>query len=126
MDKVVDHVFVFNGNGDIKDFPGNYTDYRYWCDEEKEKAKPVEKSTQPKVTYRTEAKRKLTFKERKEYEGLESEIMSLEEEKSILEQEMSSGMLDTGTLLAKSQRIQTVMELIDEKTNRWVELSEFA
>ena len=126
MDKVVDHIFVFNGNGDIKDFPGNYTDYRLWREEEKENAKPAEKSPQQKTVYRTETKRKLTFKERKEYESLEPEIMALEEEKSILEQEMSSGTLDTGTLLAKSQRIQVVMELIDEKTNRWVELSEFA
>ena len=86
----------------------------------------VEKNVQPKASYRTETKRKLSFKERKEYESLEPEIMALEEEKSLLEQEMSSGMLDTETLLAKSQRIQVVMELIDEKTNRWVELSEFA
>lgn len=126
MDKVVDHIFVFNGNGDIKDFPGNYTDYRLWCEEEKENAKPVEKGIQQKATYRTETKRKLTFKERKEYESLEPEIMALEEEKSLLEQEMSSGTLDSETLLAKSQRIQVVIELIDEKTNRWVELSEFA
>lgn len=126
MDKVVDHIFVFNGNGDIKDFPGNYTEYRDWREEEKENAKPVEKSAQQKVSYRTETKRKLSFKERKEYESLEPEIMALEEEKSLLEQEMSSGALDTDTLLAKSQRIQVVMELIDEKTNRWVELSEFA
>ena len=126
MDKVVDHIFVFNGNGDIKDFPGNYTDYRDWREEEKANAKPVEKSVQQKVVYRTETKRKLTFKERKEYEALEPEIMALEEEKAMLEQEMSSGTLDTDTLLAKSQRIQVVMELIDEKTNRWVELSEFA
>ncbi len=126
MDKVVDHIFVFNGNGDIKDFPGNYTDYRYWREEEKENAKPAEKNVQAKATYRTDTKRKLTFKERKEYESLEPEIMQLEEEKSLLEQEMSSGTLDTETLLAKSQRIQVVIELIDEKTNRWVELSEFA
>ena len=126
MDKVVDHIFVFNGNGDIKDFPGNYTDYRYWREEEKENAKPAEKNVQAKATYRTDTKRKLTFKERKEYESLEPEIMQLEEEKSLLEQEMSSGALDTETLLAKSQRIQVVIELIDEKTNRWVELSEFA
>lgn len=126
MDKVVDHIFVFNGNGDIKDFPGNYTEYRDWREEEKENARPAEKSVQQKVSYRTETKRKLSFKERKEYESLEPEIMALEEEKSLLEQEMSSGALDTDTLLAKSQRIQVVMELIDEKTNRWVELSEFA
>ena len=125
MDKVVDHVFVFNGNGDIKDFPGNYTDYRYWREEEKENAKPVEKNQQPKQSYRTETKRKLTFKERKEYEALEPEIMALEEEKALLEQEMSSGTLDTASLLAKGERIQVVIQLIDEKTERWVELSEF-
>ena len=126
MDKVVDHIFVFNGDGDIKDFPGNYTDYRDWREEEKASAKPAEKNVQQKVAYRTETKRKLSFKERKEYESLEPEIMALEEEKATLEQEMSSGTLDTETLLAKSQRIQVIMELIDEKTNRWVELSEFA
>ena len=126
MDKVVDHVFVFKGNGDIKDFPGNYTEYRDWREEEKEKSKPVDRNVQPKVSYRTETRRKLTFKERKEYESLEPEIMALEEEKTLLEQEMSSGVLDTSALLAKSQRIQVVIDLIEEKTNRWVELSEFA
>ena len=105
---------------------GNYTDWRDWREEEKANAKPVEKNVQQKSTYRTETKRKLTFKERKEYESLEPEIMALEEEKVMLEQEMSSGALDTETLLAKSQRIQQVIELIDNKTERWVELSEFA
>ncbi len=126
MDKVVDHIFVFNGGGEIKDFPGNYTDYRDWREEEKASTRPADKSVQQKTSYRTETKRKLTFKERKEYESLEPEIMALEEEKTLLEQEMSSGALDTDTLLAKAQRIQVVIELIDEKTNRWVELSEFA
>ena len=104
----------------------NEENARKQLEEEKENAKPTEKSVQPKATYRTETKRKLTFKERKEYESLEPEIMALEEEKNLLEQEMSSGMLDNDTLLAKSRRIQEVIELIDEKTNRWVELSEFA
>ncbi len=128
MDKVVDHVFVFNGDGDIKDFPGNYTDYRDWREEEKAAARQAaEKQQQPvKQSYRMETKRKLTFKERKEFESLEPEIMALEEEKALLEQEMSSGTLDNGALLAKSRRIQEVMRLIDEKTDRWVELSEFA
>jgi ATP-binding cassette subfamily F protein uup len=126
MDKVVDHIFAFNGGGDIKDFPGNYTEYRDWREEEKAAAKPVEKSAQPKSAYRSESKRKLTFKERKEYESLEPEILALEEEKSLLEQEMSSGTLDNATLLEHSMRIQEVIALIDEKTERWVELSEFA
>lgn len=128
MDKVVDHVFVFNGNGDIKDFPGNYTEYRDWREEEKAQAAKEnnEKNAPAKQAYRTESKRKLTFKERKEYETLEEEIMELEEEKSSIEQEMCSGTLDNDTLLKKSRRIQEVIELIDKKTERWMELSEFA
>ena len=131
MDKVVDHIFVFGGEGDIKDFPGNYSDWRCWRLEEKaaaakEAAEKAAKSSVPKQSYRTETKRKLTFKERKEYDSLEEEIMLLEEEKTALEQEMSSGALDNSTLMAKAERIQVVMELIDRKTNRWIELSEFA
>ena len=131
MDKVVDHIFVFNGEGDIKDFPGNYSDWRDWRIEEKaaaakEAAEKAAKNTPPKQSYRTETKRKLTFKERKEYEGLEEEIMVLEEEKASIEEAMSSGTLDNDTLLKHSMRIQEVIELIDTKTDRWVELSEFA
>lgn len=131
MDKVVDHIFVFNGEGDIKDFPGNYSDWRDWRIEEKaaaakEAAEKAAKSAPPKQSYRTETKRKLTFKERKEYEGLEEEIMMLEEEKASIEEAMSSGTLDNDTLLKHSMRIQEVIELIDTKTDRWVELSEFA
>ena len=131
MDKVVDHIFVFNGEGDIKDFPGNYSDWRDCRIEEKaaaakEAAEKAAKSAPPKQSYRTETKRKLTFKERKEYEGLEEEIMMLEEEKASIEEAMSSGTLDNDTLLKHSMRIQEVIEIIDTKTDRWVELSEFA
>ena len=131
MDKVVDHIFVFDGEGCIKDFPGNYSDWRDWRIEEKaaaakEAAEKAAKSAAPKQSYRTETKRKLTFKERKEYEGLEEEIMMLEEEKASIEEAMSSGTLDNDTLLKHSMRIQEVIELIDEKSMRWLELSEFA
>ena len=130
MDKVVDHIFVFKGNGDIKDFPGNYTDWRVWRDEEtaaaKEVAEKVAKASAPKQSYRTETKRKLSFKERREYESLEEEIMLLEEEKKALEEDMCSGSLDNNTLLQKSMRIQQVIELLDTKSMRWLELSEFA
>ncbi len=127
MDKVVDHVFVFNGDGNIKDFPGNYTEYRDWREDEKAlAAKEAEKNVPAKQAYRAESKRKLTFKERKEYESIEEEIMLLEDEKSSIEQEMCSGTLDNDTLLKKSMRIQEVIELIDAKTVRWMELSEFA
>ena len=131
MDKVVDHIFVFNGEGDIKDFPGNYTEYRDWRDEEraaaaKEAAAQAAKSAPAKQSHRTEEKRKLTFKEKREYEALEAEIFQLEEEKAAIEEAMSSGTLSTADLLEKSARIQQVMELIDEKTMRWLELSEYA
>ena len=131
MDKVVDHIFVFNGGGDIKDFPGNYTDWRDWREEEKAAAakaaaEKTAKNSQEKQSYRTESKRKLSFKERKEYETLEVEIMALEEEKTVIEQALCSGTLGNDELLAKSRRIQDVIALIDEKTMRWLELSEFA
>ncbi|MBQ8543427.1 MAG: ABC-F family ATP-binding cassette domain-containing protein [Bacteroidaceae bacterium] len=131
MDKVVDHIFVFNGEGNIKDFPGNYTEYRDWRDEErataaKTVAAQAAKSTPTKQNHRAEEKRKLTFKEKREYEVLETEIFELEAEKTAIEQAMSSGTLSTADLLEKSARIQQVMEIIDEKTMRWLELSEFA
>ncbi len=131
MDKVVDHIFVFNGEGDIKDFPGNYSEYRDWREEErmllsKATAEKTAKTAPVKQTYRTEDKRKLTFKEKREYEALEQEIAMLEEEKRALELEMSTGLLDTAVLLEKSKRIQEVIEFIDEKSMRWLELSEFA
>ena len=128
MDKVVDHIFVFRGNGEIKDFPGNYTDYRDWRDEEKAvaakaavKSKLVkEEPTKPEST----GKRKMTFKEKREFEELEKEIPLLEEEKLQLEAEMSSGTLSTEALLQKSVRVAELIELIDEKSMRWLELSE--
>ncbi len=131
MDRVVDHIFVFNGEGNIKDFPGNYTDYREWRDEERaaaarNAAAQAAKNSPVKQNYRSDEKRKLTFKEKREYETLEAEIMELETEKSAIEQEMSSGTLATDVLLEKSRRIQQVIELIDEKTLRWLELDELA
>lgn len=134
MDKVVDHLLVFRGNADIKDFPGNYTQYREWkevqdqLEKEAEAARragiapTMEKMSRPEK----EQKKKLTFKERKEFEALEVEIPLLEAEKAELETAMSSGTLSNDELLAKSERIATVIEEIDEKTMRWLELSELA
>ena len=90
MDKVVDHIFVFNGNADIKDFPGNYTDYRDWREEEKsaalkEAAAKAAKTVSAKQSYRSEGKRKLSFKEQREYEALELDISSMESEKAAIE-----------------------------------------
>ena len=135
MDKVVDHLLVFRGQADIKDFPGNYTQYREWKTVQDQLEKEAQAALQAKNAapspaksnrVATEQKKKLTFKERKEFEALEAEIPQLEQEKADLEAEMSSGTLSPDDLLAKSQRIAVVMEAIDEKTMRWLELSEWA
>ena len=134
MDKVVDHLLVFRGQADIKDFPGNYTQYREWKTVQDQQEKEAQAALQAKNAapspaksnrIATEQKKKLTFKERKEFEALEAEIPQLEQEKADLEAEMSSGTLSPDDLLAKSQRIAVVMEAIDEKTMRWLELSEW-
>ena len=134
MDKVVDHLLVFRGQADIKDFPGNYTQYREWKTVQDQLEKEAQAALQAKNAapspaksnrVATEQKKKLTFKERKEFEALEAEIPQLEQEKADLEAEMSSGTLSPDDLLAKSQRIAVVMEAIDEKTMRWLELSEW-
>lgn len=129
MDKVVDHLLVFHGNAHIQNFPGNYTQYRDWkelsdkkASEETKAEKTIEQSAKPKTTEKT----KLTFKEKQEFEGLEEEIQQLEKEKDALTQELSLGSLSSEELIEKSNRISRVIELIDEKTMRWLELSEFA
>lgn len=134
MDKVVDHLLVFRGNADLKDFPGNYTQYRDWKEVQDQLEKEAEAARQPKQTPapeknnrpQPEQKKKLTFKERKEFEALEAEIPQLEAEKAEQETAMSSGTLSNDELMAKSERIAKVIEEIDEKTMRWLELSELA
>lgn len=130
MDKVVDHLLAFKGNADIKDFPGNYSEYRDWKelqdDLEKEKelvAKPKEEKAQPKP--QLEEKKKLTFKEKREFEELDVLIPQLEAEKEKLENDLSSGTLSNDELLDKSNRISVLIGEIDEKTMRWMELSEW-
>lgn len=125
MDKVVDHLLVFKGQGDIRDFPGNYSDYRDWklarAEHEKEAAKPKEEKTQ---RVRLNDKRRLTFKERKEMEQLETEIATLEEEKKTIEEALCSGTLSVDELTEKSKRLPLLNEELDEKSMRWLELSE--
>jgi ATP-binding cassette subfamily F protein uup len=130
MDKVVDHLLVFRGNANLKDFPGNYTQYRDWKELQeqaaKEAATTAQKKTLPIPDKRKETgKKKLTFKEQKEFETLEADIAKLETEKTALETAMSSGTLNNDELLSKSVRITRVINEIDEKTMRWLELSEF-
>ncbi len=127
MDKVVDHLLVFNGQGDIRDFPGNYTDYRDWkaakAAFEKENAPKVKKESKPQRE-RPEGKRRMTFKERKEFEQLEQEIAALEEEKKTIETALCSGTLSVEELTEKSKRLPVLNEELDEKSLRWLELSE--
>ena len=129
MDKVVDHLLVFHGNAHIQDFPGNYTQYRDWkelSDKKSSEETKAEKTIAQSPKTKTTEKTKLTFKEKQEFEGLEEEIQQLETEKDALTQELSSGRLSSEELIEKSNRISRVIELIDEKTMRWLELSEFA
>lgn len=132
MDKVVDHLLAFQGSARIKDFPGNYTQYREWkevqelLEKEKEQAaKPKEEKVQ-QVQPKNDEKKKLSFKEKREFEELDALIPQLEEEKAKLENELSSGTLSTDELLQKSNRISQLIEAIEEKTMRWLELSELA
>ncbi len=125
MDKVVDHLLVFKGQGDIRDFPGNYSDYRDWklarAEHEKEAVKPKEEKTQ---RVRLNDKRRLTFKERKEMEQLETEIAALEDEKKSIEEALCSGTLSVDELTEKSKRLPLLNDELDEKSMRWLELSE--
>jgi ATP-binding cassette subfamily F protein uup len=125
MDKVVDHLLVFNGQGDIRDFPGNYTDYRDWREERDRHNREQEKAKEEKTSrVRLNDKRKLSFKERKEMEQLEKDIAALEEEKAQIEAALCSGALSVEELTEKSKRLPMLGEELDEKSMRWLELSE--
>ena len=131
MDKVVDHLLVFKGEGDIKDFPGNYTQYRQWSqlqsDEPKEKPKQASANTNNQASPANNAnpaKRKLTFKEKREFEQLEKEIAALEAEQRELEEALCSGTLSVEELTEKSKRLPLLKDELDEKSMRWLELSE--
>ena len=129
MDKVVDHLLVFNGEGDIKDFPGNYTQYREWEKLEERKPEPVSKTPSApdaaKAKPRAEQKRKLTFKERQEFMQLEQDIERLESEKSQIESALSSGTVSVDQITEMSKRLPRLTEELDEKSMRWLELSEW-
>ena len=125
MDKVVDHLMVFNGQGDIRDFPGNYSDYRNWKEAKEQKEKEAENPQEEKTArVRLNDKRKMSFKEKREFEQLEKEIAELEAEKTQIEELLCSGTLSVDELTEKSKRLPEVNDMIDEKTMRWLELSE--
>ena len=133
MDKVVDHLLVFKGEGEIQDFPGNYTqfrDFQKMKSKEEEQQKPTKNSSptanEQKKDYRNNTKRKMSFKEKREYEQLSDKIAQLEEEKQQLEEELCSGNLSVDQLTEKSKRLPILKEELDELELRWLELAELA
>ena len=138
MDKVVDHLLVFNGDGEIKDFPGNYTQYRGWSKEPSQLGRSAQASgasntsttsttSQASTTSnasQTSTKRKLTYKEKRELEQLEKDIETLEAEQKALEEALCSGTLSVEELTEKSKRLPLLKDELDEKSMRWLELSE--
>ena len=135
MDKVVDHLLVFRGEGNIKDFPGNYTQFREAEDRaEKEKEKEVKTTSQATVSAApakakpnfSEQKRRLSYKERMEYEQLEKDMEALEAEKKQIEEALSSGTLSVADITTMSKRLPVLTDELDEKSLRWLELDEVA
>ena len=130
MDKVVEHIFEYKGNGIIKDFPGNYTQLRenqLEAEKQSEVAKPSKKQVQeesPEMSLKKERKKGLNFKEKREFEELSTEIQTLELEKKSIENELSQGLLGNEELLNKSKRHGEIMKILDERELRWLELSE--
>ncbi|MBQ8464046.1 MAG: ABC-F family ATP-binding cassette domain-containing protein [Prevotella sp.] len=128
MDKVVDHLLVFKGQGEIKDFPGNYTQYRDWLSlqpaetgvKATKESRGANTSRDPNAT----ARRKMTFKEKREFEQLEKDIAALEEEKTKIETALSSGTISVDEITAMSKRLPALNDELDEKSMRWLELSE--
>ena len=128
MDKVVDHLLVFKGNGVVEDFPGNYTQYREWeearqAEEKKEKPATATAGDHSRAERAASRPRKLTFKEKRELEALEAEIEALEAEKKDLEEALCSGRLPVDELTEKSIRLPRLQRELDEKSERWLELS---
>lgn len=130
MDKVVDHLLVFKGQGEVKDFPGNYTQYREWEKMESgssstpRSASSTSTPSSPNKSYRHDDRRRLSYKEKRELEQLEREIAALEEEQRLLEEQLCSGTLSVEELTEKSKRLPILKDELDEKSMRWLELEE--
>ena len=134
MDKVVDHLLVFHGEGRVQDFPGNYTQYRQWAALKPKQAtqepgnpknRPTEKTASRPASTQTD-KRRMSYKEKREFEQLEADIAALEAEQKLLEEQLCSGTLSIEQLTEKSKRLPQLKEELDEKSMRWLELSELA
>ena len=135
MDKVVDHLLVFNGQGDVKDFPGNYSQYREWKDEQDQLKREEERLQREKeakeapkpaaVRNQNTEKKRLTYKENQEFAQLEKDIAALEEEKKQIEAALCGGTISVEEITAMSKRLPELNDEHDEKSMRWLELSEF-
>ena len=123
MDKIVDHLFVFRGQGEVEDFPGNYTDYRVY-EESTPPAEDVPKKEITKNTWRKDANKGLSFNEQKEYNRLEKEIAQLEEKKTAIEAAFAEGNLSNDEIQSQSVALQETLVALEEKTERWFELTE--
>ena len=129
MNKVVDHLLVFKGQGEVQDFPGNYEQYHEWLAlQSKTDAPAVEanKGAKPKNDYHNDTRKRLSFNEKREFEQLGKEIEALETEQKQLEEALCSGQLSVDELTEKSKRLPVIKELLDEKGMRWLELAERA
>jgi ATP-binding cassette subfamily F protein uup len=127
MDKVVDHLLVFKGQGEVQDFPGNYTQYREWAALESDHSSSVRNSktsVNANKSYRHDDRRRMSFKEKREFEQLEREIATLEDEQRQLEEQLCSGQLSVEELTEKSKRLPLLKDELDAKSMRWLELSE--
>ena len=132
MDKVVDHILAFEGDGKIKDYPGNYTDYREWkalqeakkAEESKNADKQVQDKQPARRAHSSDAKRKMTFKEKREFEALDADINALETEKAEIEKAFADGLSDPDKITELSKRLEVINAELDEKSMRWLELSE--
>ncbi len=126
LDKLTDHLFIFEGEGRVRDYYGRYSKYSF---EQEAKKQSIEKQDKKKITQavkKSAAKTKLSFNEKREYENLEKDIEKLEAEKAKAEAKLNSGTIPYEELTILSERIGELIELIDEKTLRWMELDEFA
>jgi ATP-binding cassette subfamily F protein uup len=129
MDKMVDHIFVFKGGGEIRDITGNYTEYRKQQKVTEREEKKVEKEEKPALVDKKvevpQKKRKLTYKEQQEFKSLEKDLEKLEEEKEVLTQKLSDPALASEELMEAGEKLGKVVAELDEKTDRWLELSEY-
>jgi len=131
MDKIVDHLLVFEGDGRVRDFPGNYTQYRQWQQlqpkAEKTAAAPAKGAAATptsRASYRNDTRRRMSYKEKMEFERLTQEIELLEAEQKQIEEALCSGQLSIDELTEKSKRLPLLKDELDEKSLRWLELSE--